>query len=85
MARLWLFPGALQCCSRPAASGLRAAYVRLLPLKHQVITADYDRFIYLPCFTLERMGVGLQNTCNTRGGNRYQEKRGQKEKMKVRK
>lgn len=86
-----LFPGALQCCFRPAplwaGSRTRRAAAPQTPstVIHQVITADYDRFIYLPCFTLERIGVGLQNTCDTRGGNRYQEKLGQKEKMKVRK
>lgn len=45
---------------------------------HQVITRDYEHFMYLSCFGLERIGVGLQNTHSTRGLNRYKEL-GQKE------
>lgn len=45
---------------------------------HRVITRDYERFMCLCCFTLERIAVGIQNTCSTGGLSRYKEL-GQKE------
>ena len=51
-----------------------AAPQTLWTATHQVITRDYEHSIYLLCFRLERIGVGLQNTFDTRGLNRGKRK-----------